>query len=406
MALARDSDPTDQAVITEDPAIQPRRTDLQTDRRDDAQPLDNWEGSFNVPGSETRIKTGGFLQLDIIHDSNAIQSKGQFIADTISTDGGTKADGSDGQTSFSVSPSRLYVETRTPVEGRRMKTFLSIDMFNDELGVSAQPRLRQAYVEFDDSLFGGDLLMGQAWSTTTDLEATPDVLDFRGVDSLFGRLQPQVRWTKPVGDGLQLMLAVETPGNHIIEGADSLTRLPDGVIAFTWDSNHFNLMASLVAKDLRASLNDGPVESAIGVGGSISGKIRMPYGRYPDYFMFSGTYGRGIGSHFQNGKADAVFNTASSSLETLLLFGVSLAYNHSWNAQMNSTLTYCCIEIYSNDAQAPDSVEGTEYSSGNVVWHMNSHWLVGIEGIWGKRGNRDHTEGTAFRTQITSRASF
>ena len=386
--------------------IQARRTDLQTDRRDDNLPPEKWPGSFTVQDSDTRIRTGGFLQLDIIHDSDAIQSKGQFITDAIPTGGGSKADGADGQTNFSISPSRLYVETRTPFDSRRLKTYISIDMFNDELGVTAEPRLRQAYAELSDGLLGGDLLIGQAWSTTTDLEATPDVLDFRGVDSLFGRLTPQLRWSKAVGDGLKLMLALETPDNHIIEGADSLTRMPDGVLAFTWDSNSFNLMASIIAKDLRASLNNGPVESAIGIGGSISGKIRMPYGSYPDYFMFSGTYGKGIGSSFQNAKADAVFDPVSSGLETLLLFGVSLAYSHSWNARMNSTLTYCCIEIYSDDAQTPDSIEGTEYSSGNLVWHMNSHWLFGIEGIWGKRGDRNRQEASVFRTQITSRVSF
>jgi hypothetical protein len=383
-----------------------RRNDLQTDRRDDKQPLDNWQGSLPLAGSDTRIRIGGFLQLDVIHDNDAIRSKGQFIADTIPTRNATIADGREGQTHFSIAPSRLYVETRTPINQQRMKTFVSMDMYDDELGIDGSPRLRQAYVELSDALFGGDLLIGQAWSTTTDLEATPDVLDFRGPDSLFGRLQPQLRWSKNIAEGARLMLAAETAGNHIIEGADSLTRMPDAVIAVTWDSHWFNLMGSLVAKDLRASLNNGPVESAIGFGGNISGKFRLPYGQYPEHFMFSVTYGRGIGSHFNNSKPDAVYDAADASLESISLYGVTLAYRHSWNARATSTLVYCCIEIDNQDAQAGDAVRGTEYTSGNLVWRMNQHWLIGIEGIWGRRDDKDDTQASVFRTQFTSRVSF
>lgn len=390
------------------PAIRhyPRRNDLQTNTRDDDQTADEWEGSFALNDSNTRIKIGGFLELDVIHDNHAIRSKGQFIADTIPTRNSTTQDGTEGQTSFSVAPSRLYVETRTPIHSRRLKTYLSIDMFDNELEVDAQPRLRQAYVELSDVLFGGDLLIGQAWSTTTDLESIPDMLDFRGVDSLYGQLQPQLRWSKYLSDGVRFMLAAETPDNHLIEGADSLTRMPDTVLALTWDSHVFNFMSSLLVKDLRASVNNGPAVSAVGVGASFSGKVRMPYGDYPDDFMFSVTYGSGIGSHFQNPKPDAVYDPVSASLEIINLYGVTLGYRHSWNADTSSTVVYCCIEIYNHDAQAPESIQGTEYTGANLVWNMNTHWLIGIEGIWGKRSDKDDTKSTVFRSQFTSRVSF
>lgn len=383
-----------------------RRNDLQTRIRDDNQPLDDWQNSFALDDSDTRIKLGGFIELDIIHDNDAILSKGQFIADTIPTRNVTAVDGAEGQTHFSVAPSRLYVETRTLVNAQRLKSYLSVDMFADELGVEAQPRMRQAYVEFSNSLWGGDLLLGQAWSTATDLESTPDVLDFRGADALFGQLQPQLRWSKPLRDGVKLMLAAETASNHLIENADSLTRLPDGIMAVTWDSPMFNLMGSLLVKDLRASANNGPVQSAVGIGGNLSGKLRLPFGRYLDELMFSLTYGEGIGSHFQNAKADAVYDATSTSLETLRLYAVTLAYRHNWNASMSSTVTYCCIEIYNHDAQAAESLQGTEYTSGNLVWNVNPHWLVGVEGIWGKRDDKDDAEGTVFRTLFVSRVSF
>ena len=397
---------TDKVVVTQATSIFPRRIDLQTDRRDDAQRHDDWEGSFSVKDTDTRIKIGGFMALDVIHDTGAIKSKGQFIPGSIVTRNATKKDGSDGQTNFSVSPSRLYIETRTPVNQKRVKTLLSIDLFDDEFGVAAEPRVRQAYVELSDILFGGDLLIGQAWSTTTDLESTPDVLDFRGVDGLFGSLQPQLRWSKEVVNRVKLMLALETAGNHIIDGADSITRMPDGILAVTWDSETFKLMASLLAADLRASFNNGPVESTVGFGVGLSGKVKLPFAPYNDNFLFSITYGKGIGSHFNNAQADAFFDTSKSSLEALAVYAVTLGYEHSWNEAMKSTFTYCCIEIDNHEAQPSDSLKGTEYASGNLVWYTNAHWQLGIEGIWGKRDDKDDASASNFRTLFASRYSF
>ena len=143
----------------------PRRTDTQTRRRDKAHPHEEWEGSFGVEGLNTRFKIGGFAELDVIHDTDAIASKGQFVTSTIVTRDATKAEGSDGQTNFSVNPTRLYFETRTPVKQGRLTTFLSMDFFGDALGVKPDPRLRQAYGEMTNILFGGDLMAGQAWTT-------------------------------------------------------------------------------------------------------------------------------------------------------------------------------------------------------------------------------------------------
>lgn len=383
-----------------------RRNDLQTNRRDDGQTLDDWQGSFALGNTDTRFKVGGFLELDVIHDTNAILSKGQFINDTIVTRNPSKKDGADGQTNFSVSPSRLFLETRSMVDQRRVKTFLSIDMYADELSVDPQPRLRQGYVELSDILFGGDLLFGQAWSTTTDLESAPDLLDFRGVDNQFGTLLPQVRWTREIGTGVRLLLAAESPKNHLIEGADVITRLPDGVVALTWDSSTFNVMVSLLVTDLRASFNNGPIESAVGMGGSLSGKVKLPFGTTTNDVLFSLTYGSGVNSHYNNPHADAVYDASNNSLALIENYGVTLGYVHGWSEHLQSTFTYCCIEIDNHPAQTPESLQATEYSSGNLLWDVNAHWLLGVEGLWGKRKDNDEARATDFRTQFTSRYAF
>ena len=384
----------------------PRRTDTQTVRRDNDHPHDEWQGSFGVEALDTRFKIGGFAELDVIHDTDAIATPGEFVTSAILTGDAAKADGADGQTNFSVSPTRLYLETRTPIQQHRLTTFLSMDFYGDAFGVSPDPRMRQAYGEISGILFGGDLLAGQAWSTFADLEAFPNTLDFQGPNSFFGTRQPLVRWTRGIGEGLKLMIAAETPDNHIIEAADALTAWPDGVLSLVWDQAPVHLMGSFVARDLRASFNNGPTESAFGWGGSVSGKVGVPFIAEKDFMTFSVTYGEGIGSDLNDQPSDAVFDSAGTGLEAIPVFGWFASYQHWWSRQFNSTVVYGSLEADNREAQSPDSFKSSQYASGNFVWMPDERWLVGIEGLWGEREDKDGADGTDFRTQFTTRFSF
>ena len=384
----------------------PRRTETQTRRRDKDHPHDEWKGSFGVEGINTRFRIGGFAELDVIHDTDAIASKGQFVTSTIVTRDTTKAQGSDGQTNYSVNPTRLYFETRTPVKKGRLTTFLSMDFFGDALGVTPDPRLRQAYGEITNILFGGDLMAGQAWTTFADLEAFPNVLDFQGPNSFFGTRQPLIRWTRGVADRLKLMVAAETPDNHIIQGADSLTAWPDGVLSLVWDHTPVHLMGSFVARDLRASSNNGSTETAFGWGGSVSGKVGVPFLAKKDFMTFSITYGEGIGSDLNDQPPDAVFDSTGGGLEAVPVFGWFASYEHWWSEQFTSTLVYGALDVDNRATQPPDSFDKSQYASANLVWTPTKRWLFGIEGLWGKRVDKDGADGTDFRTQFTTRFTF
>lgn len=383
-----------------------RRSDTQTTGSDKDHPHDEWKGSFAVQGLNTRFKIGGFAELDVIHDSDAIASKGQFVTATIATRDATKTQGADGQTSFSINPTRLVVETRTPVDQHRLTTFVSMDFYGDALGVTPDPRLRQGYGEITNILFGGDLLAGQAWTTFADLQAFPNVLDFQGPNSFFGTRQPLIRWTKGVADGLKLMVAAETPDNHIVQGADTLTAWPDGVFSMAWDRAPVHLMGSIVARDLRASLDNGPTQTAFGWGGSVSGKVGVPFIGEKDFMTFSATYGEGIGSNINDQPADAVFDSAGTRLEAIPVFGWFVSYEHWWSDRFNSTIVYGALDVDNQDAQPADSFDSSQYASGNLVWMPNERWLLGVEGLWGERVDKDGADGSAFRTQFTTRFSF
>ncbi len=363
-------------------------------------------GSILVKDINTRFKLGGFAELDAIHDNDAINSKAQFITSEIVTRNATKAQGADGQTSFSVNPSLFYIETLTPLDLRSVKTFVSVDFFGDPLSSSPDPRLRQAYGKLTNALFGGDLMIGQAWSAFTDLEASPNTLDFQGPNSFMSIHEPMIRFTKQVDKRLKIKVEAESPNHHEITNADLLTRLPDGVLTLVLKGSRMVAMTSLIARDIKASRNNAPAKSSLGWGLVLSGKLGVPFGGEKDSSSFEVTYGEGIGTDFNDAPPDAVIGVINGKLKTIPMFGVMLSYEHWWDSNFSSTASYGYLSADNVEEQAGSAFKRTQYASANFVWHPNHHLIMGIEGLWGGRKDKDGKCGSDFRSQFTSKFTF
>ena len=342
----------------------------------------------------------------MIYDDGAIASKGQFITSTIATSDAAKTEGADGQSAFSVQPSRLSIETRTPFKERQLKTFLSGDLYGDGLGLDPEPRVRQAYGELTNILFGGDLLAGQVWTAFADLNAFPNTLDFEGPNSFWGTREAELRWTKALSQNFDLLLAADSPGSHSIQGADSLMKWPDGVVSLVWDSARVHLMGSGMLRDLRASAEDGPTETALGWGLSGSGSIGIPIQTQKDLLTFAVTYGEGVGSYFNDAPPDAVMAADGTGLETLPVLGYFVSYEHWWSAHFNSTVVYGALDVDNLDTQADDAFNESQYFSANLIWMPIEHWLIGGEFLRGERKDKDGADGTVNRYMISTRFDF
>jgi len=367
-----------------------------------------WPGSFGVEGLSTRFAVGGFAQLDVIHDTDAIEAQCQFITSTIVTRNASKADGADGRTTFCVNTSRLWFETRTPTSIGRLRTYISMDFFGDALSANPEPRLYEAYGELSGVLFGGDLLAGQTWSTFADMSAWPDILDFEGPPNTIASRQPLVRWRRSVSDSTSVSLGVETPDNHDIAGTDvdSLTRWPDFVTAARWTHKGGHLNGAAVLRDLRASDDDGPTASTLGWGFSGSGKAPLAFLSSEDNLTFQFSCGEGIGGYFADAVPDAVYDATNDTLERVPRTGGYVAYEHFWAATVSSSLLAGRTVIDNLDHQPDDALRVSAYFSLNLLWRPIPSVLFGGEFMRGWREDKDDGRGTNNRIQISGRFSF
>ena len=203
--------------------------------------------SFLIPGTDTSIRVGGFVDLTILdflqgggavpgsnYGSNSGQNgnlqviplsggfvpgaPGGFVAPSVNR----APSRNNGVLEFSPQQSRFNVETRTPTSWGEARTFFEMDWagcdnFSCQTlgqggGNSLVPRLRFAYGTL------GGFLAGQAISNFSDADADTELMEFGGAEGLTGGLRiPQVRYTLAGPYGSAFSVSAENPYTTIIQ---------------------------------------------------------------------------------------------------------------------------------------------------------------------------------------------
>jgi hypothetical protein len=198
-----------------------------------------FEGGLIVFGRKVAMKIGGYVKADFIYDFDPIDSTDSFVTTSIPVGAPPRTNAR-----FHARQSRLSFDTRWASNQRTVRIFLEGDFFSDE----DRYRLRHAYGEL------GSLLVGQTWTTFTDVAAIPATLDLEGSVSTVKRRQAQARWTQPIlCEGLSLSLAVEdtrfvieTPVGIEGDGNGSYRGLPDAAPSAVNDIGLLPLFAWMV----------------------------------------------------------------------------------------------------------------------------------------------------------------
>jgi porin-like protein len=229
--------------------------------------------SFLIPGTDTSIRVGGFVDETLDYwlqngpatgqQSTTLGNTGQLGTQPLDIHGQTvpglngNANGvvpvniahSRGNGIFTQSPreSRLNFETRTPTAWGESRTFVEFDFagtgnFNSGTGSggtantlqgtsdSLIPRLRYAYGTL------GGFLAGQANSNFSDPDANAETLDFGGPIGQAGVTRiPQIRYTYAGPWGSAWSVAAEAPRTDFLTPAGIISS--DGSIAATTQAN-------------------------------------------------------------------------------------------------------------------------------------------------------------------------
>jgi hypothetical protein len=242
--------------------------------------------SFLIPGTDTSIRVGGFIDDTIDYwiqggppngtATTTVGTTGNLGTNPLNVRGNTvpglpvsrnlvpvQTAYSRGNAIFAQSPreTRLNVETRTPTAWGESRTFIELDFAGcnnfscsslTRVSDGLVPRLRYAYGTL------GGFLAGQASSNFADPDANPETLDFGGPAGEAGVTRiPQVRYTYAGPWGSAFSVAAEAPETDVLTPAGQVT-------------TDTNLSQNPVSNTLANASTTGCVVNGVVNGGTVS----------------------------------------------------------------------------------------------------------------------------------------
>ena len=130
-----------------------------------------YPGFFVLPGTQTMLRINGRLVTDFIFDPRPAGVVDAFIPSSIPIPQGSSTN----SFNASIRQSRLSADFRVPASGwGTARMFMQFDFFGSNGATT--PRLRHAYAQIHN------ILVGQTFTNFLDPDATPDSLDFQGVE--------------------------------------------------------------------------------------------------------------------------------------------------------------------------------------------------------------------------------
>ena len=304
----------------------------------------------------------------------------------------------DGKIYFSVRETRLGISSWSQTSLGHLKANFEFDLFGSgpDVGRTAF-HFRKAYVEL------GRFTIGQNESLFTDVDITPNTLDFgeppsrpnlRSIQVRYMLVKKKVRWG----------LALEQPGATSDDGiyADRIElqsvraefKLPDLTAQYRRIMKRGYIELAGVSKWIRW---ENTVTSAIDLSGN-----ELGWGFYissthqldsKTLFKAQLVYGKGMENYLTDAGPDiGIENNFGDSTTPIL--GVSLPVigglaflERNWSSKWSSTIGYSGVRIYNSDAQASNAFKNGSYGIVNFLYEPNSQVLTGLEFQWGQRKN-------------------
>lgn len=363
--------------------------------------LKDFKGAWRLPGTNAALAIGGFIKTDVVYNFDALKIADRFITGSIPV--GTSGDaGEVAQSSLTANQSRINFDLREPTEFGLMRAFIEGDFAGD----GETFRLRHAFGQWRR------LLAGKTWSTFVDPEASPEEIDFEGLNARVNVRQSQLRFMPKLGQGYELQLALEDP-NPQVQNGSGISRTPDVVLAGRFSPDErLHLKLSLLVRQIRAQFDGGGVTEESGWGTSLSGRYMTPQLDARDSLLFQLNYGNGIGRYVNDlssiGSYDGIFDPATGDLELFDVTAGYVSWQHWWGLeQLRSNFTFGLVDIdnpgFLNDS---DAYLRTLRFSSNLIWSPHPRVDIGGEYLWGSRENTDGEEGDATQFQFAIKYRF
>ena len=365
--------------------------------------LEDFKGAWRLPGTNAALAIGGFVKTSVVYNNDPLEIKDRFIVGSIPVDERAVED-IEAQSSITASQSRLNFDLREPTEFGILRAFIEGD-FAEENDTF---RLRHAFGQWRS------MLAGKTWSAFVDTEASPEEVDFEGLNGRINVRQSQVRFRPRIGKEYEFQFSMEDP-NPQIQNGNGVTRTPDFVFTGRFEPyKNLHVKLALLARQIRAQRDfdeGGGVEKEYGWGTTLSGRLMTPNLDARDSLLFQFNAGNGIGRYVNDlssvGNFDGIFDPDSGDLELFDILSGYVSWQHWWGyKQMRSNFTFGVVNVDNPSFIDDNAYKRTLRFSSNLFWSPTPRIDVGGEYLWGNRQNEDGENNSATQVQLAVRYRF
>lgn len=360
---------------------------------------------------KTDVSFSGYLKADAITSQ---YSDGTLGAGSLGRDfyipSLTPVGGVEENTQFDahIRQSRFRFTTNTSLDsGKKLTGVFEFDFQtttdgNERVSNSYVPRIRHAYIQYDN------WLIGQTWTTFQDVSALPETLDFIGVTdgTIFAR-QTMVRYSaKGFAIALENPESTITPyggGGRIVSDDNST---PDFAASYTMKQNWGYLKIAGLVRELsyvnkQSDVNIDTSTSSYGI--NVSGKIML--GQDDIRFMLNS--GKGLGRYSALNAVNGAVLDNNNKLQTIDSMGISLAFRHQWDEQWRSNVTYSALDV-DNDVSltGASATQKTSSMRVNLLYSPSKELTFGGEYTKASRELESGIDGDMNRLQFSAMYSF
>jgi hypothetical protein len=365
--------------------------------------LDSFRGAWRLPGTNAALAIGGYVKTSVVYNNDPLEVKDRFIVGSIPVG---ERDGSNlqAQSSITALQSRLNFDLREATEFGALRAFIE----GDFAGEGDQFRLRHAFGQWRS------VLAGKTWSAFVDTQASPEEVDFEGLNGRINVRQSQVRFMPSIGANYEFQFSLEDPNPQIQNGA-GITRTPDVVATGRFQPyDRLHLKLALLAREIRAQRSlesGGGVDSQFAWGVGLSGRLMTPKLEQRDSLVFQVNVGNGIGRYVNDlssiGNFDGIFNSGNGDLELFDVYSGYVSWQHWWGFEKTrSNFTFGAVQVDNPGFVDDDAYKRTIRLSGNLFWSPTKRIDLGGELLWGERENENGDSANASQVQVSLRYRF
>jgi len=379
--------------FSEDTVAAPRFDNVPLDRK--------YEGFFQLPGTQTILKIGGYFKSDFIRDWKAAGNTDAFVPSSFPV---PQVPGVY-NVNVSIRPTRLSLDFRIPTtQIGEVRFYLEGDLFGTN---ATTPRLRHAYAQ------ALNFLVGQTFTNFMDPDAFPDTLDFQGPNGMVNLRNPQFRYGLGLRPGMTLYVSIEKPSPDVTFSTPQFAAQPnaphpDGTVRLRQEYQRGHVRVATIFRSIAASLPNGQSDTVFGWGFNVSADVKT-FGR--DNIILAAAGGHGISRYIQDTSGLGIDAEPSSTptphLQATRAAGLSGAYQHYWSKTWRSSAFYSYAAVHNTALEPLTTYNHATYTGGNLIWNPSGSSLnVGAEFLYGWKVLQNGEEANDPRLQFSAKYSF